>query len=305
MTALREPPGPGHAIRPILLAAAVIPLAWLAGGPGEARAMLPSLGKAPWIGFFAGHTGARGQFAIAQDGSMYYNHSTDVPGISSGHFHRLHPAVQVTRPGGETIIQRLLPDTLETSDQPTDRPGTITYRGKVRGGAAIEVVVEFARRDVSVGGRILDPGPGKDPQRFVLHVQAPPFYLMYKERETLRSGTPEAKAKLQKQIERQRATAAREVIVLGGVDGSRARVPLLETVDLSSSGLNDPGVASIDVDLDWLRGRKIGIAATGGSRMILSNQEPRPIFKHHYYITWMEDPASGDPGKGRMVFTTR
>jgi len=276
----------------------------LAGGAGQSRAELPSLNKAPWFGFFAGHNGTRGQFAIAADGSMYYNHSEE-RSISGGHFHRIHPSVLETMPNGEVVRQRLIPDTLESSDTPTDKPDKITYRAKVRGGTTIEVVVEFSRRDVSVGGRIVEPGPGDNPRQFVLYTQAPPHYLMYGERKTMQEGTAAEKAKLEQQVARQRVTAAKEALVLRGVDGRRVSLPILDPVDLSDPELNGAGFSTLDVDLNWLKGRKINITATEGSRMTLSNEENRPIFKNNYYLTWMEDPASRDPGKGRLVFTTR
>lgn len=283
----------------------IMALAWLASGSASLHAKLPSLKNAPWLGFFTGHTGTRGMFGIAQDGSLYYNHINDGRSVNSGYFHRIHPAVTETRPDGTVRIHRFLPETLKTEMEATDKPGTITYRGQVKGGASIEVVVEFTRRDVSIGGRIVDPGPGNYPLQFCFYTQAPAFYLTYGEREILKGGSAEAKAKLEKQIARQKSNAAKESLDLRRLDGKRVKLPLLDKVDLSSPTLNGDGFTAIDVDLGCLKGRKIGITATEGSRMKLSHKEPRPIFKYHYNITWMEDPASSPAGRARMVFTTR
>lgn len=300
MSAEHSPSG-----RRIGLAAVMIALAWLASGSASLHAKLPSLNHAPWLGFFAGHSGSRGIFGIAEDGSLYYNHINDGGAVNSGNFHRIYPAVAETRSDGTVRIHRLLPETLKTETEATDKPGTVTYRGQVKGGASIEVVVEFARRDVSIGGRIVDPGSGKYPLQFCFYTQAPAYYLMYGETKTLREGTAEQKAKLEKQIARQKSIAAKESLGLRRLDGKRVKLPLLDKVDLSSPTLNGDGFTAIEVDLNCLKGRKIGITATEGSRMKLSNKEPRPIFKHHYHITWMEDPAAIPAGRGRMVFTTR
>lgn len=287
------------------LGAVMIALAFFASSSAPVHAKLPSLNQAPWLGFFAGHSGSRGMSGIAEDGSLYYNHLNDGGAVSSGYFHRIYPAVAETISDGTVRIHRLLPETLKTETEATDKPGTVTYRGQVNGGASIEVVAEFTRRDVSIGGRIVDPGSGKYPLQFCFHTQAPAYYLMYGETKTLRDGTAEQKAKLEKQITRQKTIAAKESLALRHLDGKRVSLPLLDKVDLSSPTFNGDGFNAIEVDLDCLKGRKIGITATQGSRMILSNKEPRPIFKHHYSITWTEDPAATPAGRGLMVFTTR
>lgn len=293
-------------VRPrIGLVPIIMAVAWLASGFASLYAELPTLKNAPWLGFFAGHTGPRGMFGIAQDGSLYYNHLNDETTASSGYFHRTYPAVAETRPDGTVIIHRLLRETLRTEMEATDKPGTVTYRGQVKGGASIEVVVEFTRRDVSIGGRIVDPGSGNHPLQFCFYTQAPAYYLTYGEKRILREGTAEEKAKLEGQIARQKSNAAKESLGLRRLDGKRVKLPLLDKVDLSSPTLNGDGFTAIEVDLGCLKGRKIGITATEGSRMKLSHKEPRPIFKYHYYFTWMEDPAASPAGRARMVFTTR
>lgn len=280
-------------------------IAMLVGGAGQSHAQLPSLNEAPWFGFFAGHNGTRGMFGITTEGVLYYNHSADLENVNSGYFHRIHPSVEEARPDGEIVRRQLLPETLQTTDEPTTNPNKITFQGEVRGGTKIEVVVEFSRRDISVGGRIIEPAPGDRPQRFILHTQAPPFYLRYGEHKIRTEGTEEEKAELEKRNAPQRAIAARENLVLRGLDGRRVRQPILDEVDLSSPEFNGDGFNSIEIDFDALRGRKISITTTENSRMLLSNPEPRPIFKYFYHITWMEDPARRNAGTGRMVFSTR
>lgn len=150
----------------------------------------------------------------------------------------------------------------------------------------------------------MSPAPGKNPQSFILYAQAPPYYLMYGESATLKGGTPEAKKKLEQQIARQKSVAAKEALRLRRLDGQRVNQPLLESVDLSSPDFNGDGFDMIEADFHCLKDSKIRITATGGSRMTLSSPEPRTIFKHHFYITWVENPAAKPAGKGRMVITT-
>jgi hypothetical protein len=276
----------------------------LAGFTGRLQAQLPSLNKAPWVGFFAGHAGTRGMCGISVDGSLFYNHADDLGSVSSGSPHHIYPSVLETLPEGKSRIHRLLPETLKSESEPTDKPGTVTYRGQVKSGSTIEVTVEFTRRDISIGGRIVDAGPVENPQSFVLYTQAPPYYLMYGESRTLKEGTPEEKKKLEQQIARQRSVAAKESLLLRKLDGKSIKQPLLDSVDLSSPDFNGDGFNMIEAGFDWLKGRNVRITATEDSRMTLSGKEPRPIFKHHFYITWMENPAAKPTGKGRMVITT-
>jgi hypothetical protein len=279
----------------------VLVSAWFACGLGQSNAQLPSLSQPPWLGYFAGYTGSRGMCGILENGSLCYNHGDGLGSVSSGSPHFIYPSVRETRPDGKILIHRLLPETLKSDGEPTTKPVKITYQGQVRNGATIEVTVEFMRREISIGGRIMDPGPGKNPQSFILYTQAPPYYLMYGETKSLREGTAEAKKKLQQQIASQRAVAAKEALVLRKMDGKTIKQPLLETVDLSAADFNGDGFSAIEADFNWLKGRMVRITATEGSRMMLSGKEPREIFKHHFNITWMEDKPVG---RGRMVITT-
>ena len=282
----------------------VFGLGWFGGLVG-AYGQLPTLNEAPWYGFFVGHKGSRGVFGITGEGVMNYNHSETLVNVNSGYFHRIFPGVEEATADGEIVLRRLVPESLETTDEPTTSPDTVTYRGEVRGGAKIEVVVEFGRRDVSIGGRIVEPAPSGLPARFVLHVQAPPFYLGYNERKTRREGTPQERAQLERRDAQQRATAARENLVLRRLDGSRVRQSILGEVDLSSGDFNGDGFNALDVDLDALRGRKISITTTENSRMMFSNEGSQEIFKNSYFFTWHEDPAQRNSGRGRLVFGTR
>jgi hypothetical protein len=45
------------------------------------------------------------------------------------------------------------------------------------------------------------------------------------------------------------------------------------------------GFNFVKADFSWFRGRKIDIAATEASHLMLSNKEQRPIFKYHLDIT--------------------
>ncbi|MFU8893114.1 MAG: hypothetical protein ACNA8L_05740 [Luteolibacter sp.] len=288
-----------------LRGALILPIALLVCHASRAHARLPSLDQSPWIGYFAGSKATRGMFGITVDGTLYYNHSADLENVNSGYFHRIHPSVEETRPDGEIVRHRLDPDSLKTADQPTTSPTMITYQGKVRGGAVIEVVVDFSRRDVSIGGRIVQPAAGNTPQRFILHVEAPPFYLSYGEDRIRREGSAAEKAELERRNAPQRAIAAKETLVLRRLNGTRVRQPILDSVDLTSPDFNGDGFNTIDIDLNALRGRKVAITTTENARMKLSNEKPQPIFKHRYDVIWMEDPATKNPGRGRLVFTTR
>ena len=261
---------------------------------GHLKAQLPSLNEAPWIGHFAGHSTSRGSVGVQSDGVIVYNGSHDI-----------HPSVQETSSDGKVTIHRLMPETLKSQMQPTDKPTTITYSGKVKNGTTIEVTIEFVRNQVSIGGAITDPRGRENAQHFALFIIAPAYYLMYGERLALEQGTAAEKKKMEQTIAGQRAHAAKEYLELSKLDGKRIKQPLIDAVDLSSEEFNGDGFNSIKLDLNWFRGRKLDIAATERSRLMLSNKEKRPIFKNHYYITWTEAPGTQSPGKGRMVISMR
>ena len=290
---------------PSLLTTFLLPLAWLASGSTPLLAKLPSLNRTPWLGFFVGHSGSRGTFGIADDGSLHYNHHSDGGSVSSGYSHHIHPAVAETMPDGSVRIRRLIPDSLKTENSASDKPSSVTFHGEVAGGTTIEVNLTFTRRDVSIGGRIMHSKPGGNPLQFCLYTQAPAYYLSYNESETIKNGTAEQKEKLAKKTERQKNIAAKESLILRRLNGKQLSLPLLDDINLSDTAFNGEGFASIETNLSCLKDRKIEITATEGSRMKLSNKVPRPIFKYHYNITWTQDPAAKSHDKGRMVFTTR
>lgn len=277
----------------------------LAAGTGKSHAQLPALNEPPWLGFFIGHKGTRGMFGITANGELYYHYDSGRETVNSGYYHRILPSVQETLSNGEISRHSLVPETLQTTDQPNKNPGTVTFQGKVKNGAKIEVVVEITRRDISIGGRIVEPAPGGNPQRFILYTEAPPFYLGYGEERIRREGSAEQKAELERRNAPQIARAAKENLTFRRLDGSRHRQPILDEVDLSSAEFNREGFSEIELDLHVLQARKMTISTTANSRMMFSNEGTLPIFKQRYRITWMEDPATTQPGRGRMVFTTR
>lgn len=260
---------------------------------GHLQAQLPILKKAPWLGYFAGQSTSHGMLGILADGSILYNDSQ-----------KIYPSVQETSADGKVTIHRLIPDTLTTKYQPTNKLGKITYSGKVKRGSTIEVTVEFTRKDVSIGGAITEKIESANSQQFVIYTIVPPYYLMYGEKETLKNGTPEEKKKLEKMIARQEAIAAKEFLELHRLDGTEVKQQLLDTADFSEK-FNADGFSSIKAELSCFKGRKMDISASEGSLMMLSNKEARPIFKHHYYITWMESPKKKSASEGRMVLKMR
>jgi len=292
-------------IRRGFLAAMCFSLPVVFCGIERAQAQLPLLNQQPWFGFFVGHKGSQSVFGVAADGSMVYNHNNELPSVISGHPHRIYANVEETLPDGQTRIRRLDPETLETTDEPTDKPGKVSYRGKVAGGATIEVGIEFSRRDIHIGGRIVDPGESKNPLRFILVTRTPPYYRFYQEQQRLTSGTEEDKAKIIRDNERQREKIKKETMTLRRIDGTRVRQLVLEPVSFSATGFNGDGFSEIDIEFDWLRGRRITFSAGSGSLMTLSNKDNTPIYKNGFNFKWMSDPAKDPKGGAKLTISTR
>ncbi len=286
-----------------LIAAILAPLALLTAAT-QVSSGLPTLNKEPWFGFFAGYDGSKNRFGIAADGSMHYNHNNDLPAVGSGHPHRIHPSVEETLPSGKIVINRLLPETVESSDEATDKPAKTRYRGKVKNGATIEMEVEFDRREIRIRGRIADDGGVKNPLRFTIFTDAPPFYRLYQEKERLAKANPTEKLKLEKQLERLKNQASKEEVELTRVNGDRVKQPLLEPATFDTP-FNGEGFREMELDFEWLNGRRITFTAGGGSRMLLRNPGETPVFKHGFTFTCVPDPAKGPMGVAELTIVTR
>lgn len=293
------------AFRRVISAALCIPLLALFGGAERAQAQLPALNHAPWFGFFVGHRGSRGMFGLSADGSMVYNHNNELETPTRGNVHRIQATVEETLPNGRVLIRRLIPESLETDDEATDKPGKVAFRGKVEGGATIEVNLEFTRREIHIGGRIVDAGDNQNPLRFTLFTRTPPYYLFYQERQRLASGTDEEKQKLISQNERQRERIRNETMSLRKLDGQRVRQLVLEPVSMTGTDFNGPGFSEIDIEFNWLQGRRITFTAGSGSLMWLSNRDNQAIYKNGFNIKWMSDPDKDPKGEARLTIATR
>jgi hypothetical protein len=269
-------------------------------------AELPTINHDPWFGFFAGYDGSRSRFGVAGDGTLYYNHNNDeLTNVGGGHPHRIHPTVEETLPNGTIITNRLLPETLETNEPATDKPVKTRYRGKVNNGVVIEVEVEYNRRRIRVSGRIVDDGEVKNPIRFALLTEAPPYYLLYREKELLANANADEKPNLEKFLDRLKNQASKEDLVLTRLDGKRIKQPLLEPAAFDSPGFNGDGFRDMDLDFQWLNGRRISFTTGRGSRMMLRSAGGNPVFKHGFSFICIPNPTMGNDATSELIITTR
>lgn len=252
-----------------------------------AMAYLPDIGEKPWVGYFLGHQERKFRFGLNIEGKGLIQPMRD----------RKKPVGERTCPTVEVVIEELVPGrspvrkkiqpmSLESSDPPTTTAGKVTYRGKVTGDAAFEVVLENDRGDFAIGGRITDPGKLKNPLRFSVRVQYRGIYY---------------KPKKNKAFEKK---ASKDRLDLVWTDGKKVKFDGFEKVDAKSDEVNGPGIQEIDVDFSPYEGNEFVFKASPNSSMRLWNNKSDSLYKG-FSINWFPDPAKDPEHQARLHFTVK
>lgn len=278
---------------PRLLTGVIVVLLFSAWGIHPAGAELPPLDKPPWLGYFAVlanrhyHFGLtnRGKITLAplSDNGKALAKTMEIP---------VEILVEEILPNGKTSAKQLKPESL-TSEQPaTDKLEKVVIRGKVTGDASFEVTLEHLRDTISLGGRLLSPGPlSKNPLRFSLRVKFPSAYP----KEML---TDKKDSKLfAKKI-------AADHLTLTWTDGKRKKQTFDQTLDASLKDLNGPGIASAEIVTSAYKGSKILVSAAPNSVLALSHPKTAPLHEG-FALHWLPDAAKDPDGKARLSLQVR
>lgn len=266
----------------------------------SAHAQLPSLDNEPWRGYFAVHAGKRFQFGIVSQGDMHLKAVDRDGAVMSLSPIPLAVHVREILPNGTAVNRPLNPESLETSDSPTDKLEKTVFRAKAEGGASFEVTVEQSRGMIFLGGRILDPGTLKNPLCVAFSAAfANPY--PYDLKPVDETEDEREKKKLLKAFEKK---IHGDSISLKWTDGKRLKQALSETVDVSSKEITGPGIAEFEMDVAALPERKFVFTAAPNSSMTLSGGAAAPIYQGFSFL-WAPDPAKNADGKARLAINVR
>lgn len=256
-------------------------------------AQLPGLNDPPWFGHFAGYSNKRLDFGITSHGKMtLFPKDRQGDRVAKKLTLPIELIVEETLPDGKILTRKIQPATLTSQSQSTANLEAITIHGQVSGKAAFELHIEQNRGDISIGGRITDPGTlTQNPIRLAVKTRFPSAYRAP-------GGSSKQKQKrFDEKIEDDR-------VILKWTDGERKKQSFDETVDASAKEINGPGIASARIEIDAYRDRRFEFTATTGSTIRLSNPQTAPLHKG-FTIDWRPDPAKDPQAKSRLVIEIR
>ncbi|MGL4399415.1 MAG: hypothetical protein ACRCXD_06080 [Luteolibacter sp.] len=268
-----------------------------------ATAQLPSLSVDPWLGFFAGEKTSRCTFGIASDGEIHFTPAENATRANGGWSFRMRPVIEETTPEGKIVVRELVQESLKTSQPAANKIEKVIFTGDVKGGGTLEMTVEQSRNNFLIGGRVVEPGPGKNLKRFALIGRSPRFYAPY---ETGKGNkTEEEKALQAKRDKTLEKKVEGETLNLKLLDGKMVKQPILEPADLASAAISGVGISEIGMELQLYQGRELVLTASPNSAFALSLEKGSKIFKRGFSIFWRPDPEKDAGGAARMAISSR
>lgn len=243
-----------------------------------------------WLGFFIGVENDDLRFGVGADGktTLRINRKKKGDPISNKLTVVFDFQIQETKPDGKIMIYKVMPETLESSKEPTTSPEKTVFRGKVKGDAEFEVTVDEARGGISLGGRLLDPGTlAKDSLRFTISVKIPNAYVDVDK--------PADKKEMKAFEERLKE----DRVQLTYADKKRTKLSTTESIDAGSKEINGAGITAAEVKFSTYQGKQLGLLASPGSLMTLSAKQPGPL-QDGFMITWTADAAKDPQGAARL-----
>ncbi len=247
----------------------------------SAFAQLPALVNHDRLGYFVSYERRSFQFGISSVGEI----TLEIIG-SSGKPMGFTRAVKI-----EPVImdlsdpkpyaKKFLADSLTTTQQATDKPEKITFRGKVTGDAEFEITIEFKGDEIMMGGKLVNPGTLKTP---VFQIDTR-FQQPYKST---------AEDKLESATEKDRIAFVR-------TDKKKDKIGVYEVVDFTDEKKFDKGQTAIAVEFAAYDGKELEFTLEGLGEMKLTNAyatayAPMKGFR----IAWRHDPAKDPEAKGRI-----
>jgi hypothetical protein len=257
----------------------------------DLSAQLPSLGKAPWLGYFAAYESSRFTVGLSTTGEIKVT-PLDQKGNPFGPFNYImvNFGIEEVLPEGKSEMKKIKAETLTSEQAATDKLEKVVIRGKVSADAGFEAAIEQDRGVISITGHVTDTGMfKKNPVRFGVQVKIPDTYPPWM-REDKWKADEKAMAALQKTIKM-------DNIKLVWADGKKVSQSFEKAVDAASKEITGPGVVKAEIEVGAYRNRKLLFSASEPSVMLLSNKNPSPLCDG-FLIHWTPDAG----GKARFSF---
>jgi len=262
-------------------------------GARPAAAALPCLKERPWFAHFLVYQHRKFNFGIlgTAEAMLTPMGKSNKP-ISQTLMLPVAFVVEEVLPNGNTTTRKILPESLTTDDAATSKPGKVTFRGKVTGGASFEGHIEVEHGVVAVGGRLLDIGTlNSHPLRFVIRVTFPNSYHT------------------KPQIDKQAAKLLEEKFnddhfSILWTDDKRVRFTGNDRLEAGSKKVNGPGIAGLKIEVGAYQGKVLEFDASKNSRMELWCRI-RSQLHQGFAIHWYPDPIADPEGKARLKFVVR
>jgi hypothetical protein len=258
-----------------------------------APAALPCLKEKPWFAYFLVLRDKKFNFGLSgtAEGMLTPMGKTGKP-ITQSLTLPLAFMVEEILPNGRSVSRKILADSLTTKDAATAKPGQVTFRGKVTGGASFEGHIEVEHGVVAVGGHLLDAGTLKaNPLRFGIRITFPSAY------------------RHKPQIDKQAARLFEEMLKddhfsILWTDDKHVRLTGNDALEAGSKKVNGPGIAGLRVEVSAYQGKSFEFKATKNSKMELWCRLRQPLHRG-FSINWYPDPSKDPEGKARLTFDVK
>ena len=262
----------------LIAAAAVIP----------ARAELQTLIDREWAGTFAGFESRSLRFQFLADGSAVVH-----PLFKDK---QVYPYVRIpirieleeSLADGSTKLHPVLPESLESSDKPTEKLKRSTVKGSFEGGATFEVTLAVKSGAVLFSGKLIDAGTFKD-GRARLRIAAEILNFYGKDEKKLKND-PVALAEL----------VAKSSLTYMANDRKRTELDFSESLGSGTVA----GVREASVELAVVGPKTFEFEASGASSMRMEPRIGGPLHRG-FFVIWIPDADSKAGGEASFSIAVK
>jgi len=206
---------------------------------------LPSMSKAPWLGFFSGYETRDFQMGVDDEGKVWlFLLDNKKERTGSSRWIKVFTEISIEGADGKRTAKWLKDDEGFASDQEMGlKHKEVKYTALTTGNAKIEVTVKYTRKGAILDGRILDAGElaGKGKLFLRFKVSVPAMY------------SPSYKNEDEKSEQRMEKDKLRFV---RAKDKKRITVGSYKDVDLSTDENAKDGVLELRVEMDGMEGKE-------------------------------------------------
>ena len=246
---------------------------------------LPSMSKAPWLGFFSGYEQRDFDMGVDDTGKLWiYIKKDKKQRIGSIRWIKTFIEISVEDENGKRSVKRLKDDEgFETTQKEGLDHDEVKFTAKTTGDAKIEVTVKYTRKGAILDGRILDGGEltkmGKLFLRFKVSVPAMYSHASYEGQDE------KAKERMEDD----------EVRFVRAKDKKKVKVDTYIDVDLASEENAKEGVTELKVEMDGMEGKALQFS-TEDKKGVFYFENSKPGVKGRlwkgYKVIWEKEMGS-------------